>query len=728
MSKLSQNYPNPWDGKLVATKNGGNSWDLVTNYAEPEYQYIEKFCFLDDSLGYLKCRRGIYKTLSGGISWDLIKLESDSWADNIGDFYFCNSKLGFLEINGNRYISHFEVTLNGGIDWISKESPCSGCIDFCMTPDSTIWLSDYDSKLYKSAALDTIWIEYQNHLSSLNNKRIFRIKFFDKKMGYLFANNDSSLSVYKTIDGASSWQKITEFQSSGNNIYTKFFSIDSFIIANNNWIRITDNGGNNYELITIPNSVYISELSFINRNAAFSRNSGNNLIKTTNSGETWSYIAGPALQNIDQAQFFSDGSSYIQSYCLQDNYNDFYNVFKSEDYGSTWNSIIKEDNINNPEFYFAEFISKNIGFAFGKNLDIDNLDFGYHRSDDGGITWNLLYTINTDLFHGHDSLKSDNRSYFILDENHSWLTFWTKNPSGKYDQLLMSTIDGGHSWKEITLYNDIEEYNEFGGPSKIISLFFTSPQNGWYTDYNANVYSSSDSGKTWEKSSISFNHAYNCGIDFYNENIGCIYGEEKIFTTKDGGENWNELQPWEEGGAWGVKYISENVAYMSKHSGIMMTADGGDSWQMVKSFDTDIGWANSLNYNPLFYSSNEVLWFVGNNGLIMKNDNPLTTVSQHAEITNNFSLSQNYPNPFNPTTTIKYQIPAVVDANFASTKKVSLIVYDILGREVASLVNQKQKPGNYEVKWNAVNQPSGVYFYKLQASEYTKTKKMILLR
>jgi hypothetical protein len=111
----------------------------------------------------------------------------------------------------------------------------------------------------------------------------------------------------------------------------------------------------------------------------------------------------------------------------------------------------------------------------------------------------------------------------------------------------------------------------------------------------------------------------------------------------------------------------------------------------------------------------------------------LTSVESERKISDEYFLSQNYPNPFNPTTTIKYQIPAVVDANFASTTNVNLILYDILGREVATLVNQKQNPGNYEIKWDGLSAsggqvPSGVYFYKLQANEYTKTKKMILLR
>ncbi len=92
----------------------------------------------------------------------------------------------------------------------------------------------------------------------------------------------------------------------------------------------------------------------------------------------------------------------------------------------------------------------------------------------------------------------------------------------------------------------------------------------------------------------------------------------------------------------------------------------------------------------------------------------------------NFSLSQNYPNPFNPTTTIKYSIPTEVDENFASTTK--LVVYDVLGREVITLVNKPQNPDNYQVTFDASKLSSGVYYYQLKVGSFIQTKKMVLLR
>ena len=85
-----------------------------------------------------------------------------------------------------------------------------------------------------------------------------------------------------------------------------------------------------------------------------------------------------------------------------------------------------------------------------------------------------------------------------------------------------------------------------------------------------------------------------------------------------------------------------------------------------------------------------------------------------------FSLEQNYPNPFNPSTTIKYSIP--------SSGFVSLKVYDVLGNEVATLINEEKSAGSYEVEFSAAGLSSGIYFYKLQSGNLVETKKMILLR
>ena len=85
-----------------------------------------------------------------------------------------------------------------------------------------------------------------------------------------------------------------------------------------------------------------------------------------------------------------------------------------------------------------------------------------------------------------------------------------------------------------------------------------------------------------------------------------------------------------------------------------------------------------------------------------------------------FSLKQNFPNPFNPNTKINYSIP------YQSNVKIK--IFDILGKEIETIVNEEKQSGTYELSWNAGNLPGGVYFYQLRAGSFTQTKKMILLK
>jgi hypothetical protein len=122
------------------------------------------------------------------------------------------------------------------------------------------------------------------------------------------------------------------------------------------------------------------------------------------------------------------------------------------------------------------------------------------------------------------------------------------------------------------------------------------------------------------------------------------------------------------------------------------------------------GWSRGFNTNADF--------------ITLKYDNLTLIQTLSNETPSYFSLSQNYPNPFNPSTNINFSIPNVETTRWV----VSLKVYDISGKEVATLVNQQLNPGTYSVDWSASNHPSGVYFYRLSAGEFTQTNKMILVK
>ena len=161
-------------------------------------------------------------------------------------------------------------------------------------------------------------------------------------------------------------------------------------------------------------------------------------------------------------------------------------------------------------------------------------------------------------------------------------------------------------------------------------------------------------------------------------------------------------------------------------------------WQTVKSYtDTLSTWtyqsvdltpfisgASSIKVRFRLYSDGGVTedgWYVDDIKII-KYGVGLVGINSNTELVNSFSLEQNYPNPFNPVTAIRYTVPSNAKGN------IKLKVYDILGSEVANLVNEKQNAGNYEIKFDGANLSSGVYYYKLESGEFISSKKMLLIK
>lgn len=154
--------------------------------------------------------------------------------------------------------------------------------------------------------------------------------------------------------------------------------------------------------------------------------------------------------------------------------------------------------------------------------------------------------------------------------------------------------------------------------------------------------------------------------------------------------------------------------YLATSKGIFTSKDFGETWK--ESVDE----LKKMNIYTIKIGADNSIFAILPTGLykLMNYD----TVKVVDDIPSTFSLSQNYPNPFNPSTTINYSI--------ASAGNVTLKVYDMLGREVATLVNEYKQPGNYNSQFSIVNYQlaSGVYFYRLQAGSFSQTKKLILMK
>jgi len=181
---------------------------------------------------------------------------------------------------------------------------------------------------------------------------------------------------------------------------------------------------------------------------------------------------------------------------------------------------------------------------------------------------------------------------------------------------------------------------------------------------------------------------------------------------------WREVSTsnLRDGTLLGVSAPSAYVIYVCGSNGmIYKSSNGGDTWldQTVQT---------GRNVNAIFFYDEKHGFAVGDSGLILYTSNGgLTGVGDRGGFhPMNFVLEQNYPNPFNSSTTISFGLPL--------RSFVSLKIFDLIGREVVTLVSETLPAGNHLRQWNALNMPSGVYFYRLQAGSFTETSKLVLLR
>lgn len=341
---------------------------------------------------------------------------------------------------------------------------------------------------------------------------------------------------------------------------------------------------------------------------------------------------------------------------------------------------------------------------------------GIFKTTDGGVRWSKQSTAFT---------GSGGKPMFIyFFDPDTGLVVGERNP-GLWE--IYTTTNGGTQWDTVPQANIppkltgewLREGFEFAAFDNTFWFCTTGP--------TGRVFKSTNRGLNWTAVVPGPDYDRIHSIAFQDDSVGmaCAFAGIKatIIRTTDGGKNWLAVATpqiptphliYYVPGTEGSYVVIGHDAY-GNNTGSAFTLDGGSNWETV----------DNISYGLLAFAAPDIGWAVGLNqegsaSIFRWSGKALVTSIQRLleEVSKKMILDQNYPNPFNPLTKISYQI--------LTAENVTLKVYDTLGKEVSTLVNEKKQSGRYEVEFEARGLPGGMYFYQLRAGNSTEVKKMIL--
>ncbi|RPI19191.1 MAG: T9SS C-terminal target domain-containing protein [Ignavibacteriae bacterium] len=383
--------------------------------------------------------------------------------------------------------------------------------------------------------------------------------------------------------------------------------------------------------------------------------------------------------------------------------------------------------------YNVEFVNPNTGWATGNGSKI-------LKTTNGGVNWfqqtiNLGYPKN---LYGLDMLDA-NTGYIA-----GWFETILKTTNGGNNWIIISNIpsNDGNSNHGISFINSFSgwvcsslgrvlrttnggiswdtAFVSSGGPLRDVQ--FVSSQIGWVCGEGGYLHRSTNGGVNWVEMPFMTSSNFP-SLNFINVNTGWVVSEQQnqVYKTTNGGLNWNNVAVLTGGSlqySYSIYFYSSMIGYIGGTSSrLFKTSNGGFNWiQQNVPIAMYIG-----NFS---FVNDSTGWGVGGGGGIIRTTNGGTYVvieNITNGLPNNFYLRQNYPNPFNSSSIIEFEI--------SKSSNVSIIIFDILGREIGQLFNQKINPGVYKVQLDANDIASGTYFYSLIADgNLINTKKFILIK
>ncbi len=385
--------------------------------------------------------------------------------------------------------------------------------------------------------------------------------------------------------------------------------------------------------------------------------------------------------------------------------------FRTTDSGMNWTGFTFNDTNFSTTYNGTYFLNQSTGWCVGGSNQI-------RKTTDGGINWFKQYGV---------PVAGIARSVFFFDANTGCIIGSKNFP---YVPFVEKTTNGGTSWSEITPSGSGQELND---------QYWFDANTGWIAGYDVLLYTS-NGGSSFVNLFANIpptgnGHSSLLSVYFINQQTGWLgvanLERNNIYKTTNGGANWFfQNNPVSQGG-WNqindIRFISQDTGWAVHGTpttgAIMFTSNGGLNWVMD---NTQNNW-----YDCIEIYSHSKIWSGSSNGRIWyANLNEIVGIGSESNTSpEEFKLYENYPNPFNPVTKIKFQIPLLGGVTGEAGRGVftKIIIYDLLGREVTTLVNEQLKPGGYSVDWDGSGFASGVYFYSLVTDGFTETKRMVLI-
>ncbi|HMQ68237.1 MAG TPA: T9SS type A sorting domain-containing protein [Ignavibacteria bacterium] len=376
-------------------------------------------------------------------------------------------------------------------------------------------------------------------------------------------------------------------------------------------------------------------------------------------------------------------------------------VIHTTDKGKSW--ISQNTGVNN-SIHSLFFLNDLIGFAL--SFEFDNTPPAYFgtrilTTSDGGNTWNNSLFPDSNIFLS---------TIFFLDS--------LKGFTGGSNGIIYYTTNTGATWLESV----IDSGFAFGFP--IIDIEFYDEDIGFASggsfDIAGQMFKTTDGGLNWRSRIVGPEPVLDLHVAD-SLNIYCAGGDfeygASIVTTTNSGANWvyNELGVFGISNAIGYRTQNEIWVSMNLIDSFLISTDGGFNWNLTATPDNSI-------ISDMTFADKRNGWAVGKDGVILKYNSSLINIfNNEIHSPDNYALYQNYPNPFNPDTRISYKLRI--------TSYVSLKVYDVLGNEIADLVNENKPAGSYKVEFSGSGLSSGIYFYSLYVNGVlVDTKSMMLLK